>query len=55
MASSIIESVDVDPAPLRMVLDSQALDGTLTTLRERIANSEAQTEFAASTDFPPGE
>jgi NAD(P)-dependent dehydrogenase (short-subunit alcohol dehydrogenase family) len=55
MASSMIENVDVDPAPLRMVLGSQALDGTLTTLRERIANFEAQTELAASTDFSPGE
>ena len=55
MAARIIESVDVDPAPLRMMLGSQALEGTLMTLRERIANFEAQTELAASTDFPPGE
>lgn len=55
MAARIIESVDVDPAPLRMVLGSQALESTLTTLRERIANFEAQTALAASTDLPPGE
>ena len=55
MAARIIESVDVAPAPLRMVLGSQALASTLTTLRKRIANFEAQTELAASTDFPPGE
>ena len=55
MAARIIESVDVEPAPLRMVLGSQALQGTLTTLRKRIASFEAQTELAASTDFPPGE
>ena len=55
MAARIIESADVDPAPLRMVLGSQALDGTLTTLRQRIAAFEAQTELAASTDFPRGE
>ena len=54
MAARIIESVDVDPAPLRMVFGSQALQGTLTTLRKRIADFEAQTELAASTDFPPG-
>lgn len=54
MAARIIESVDVEPAPLRMVLGSQALQSTLTTLRKRIANLEAQAEFAASTDFPPG-
>jgi len=55
MAARIIESVDVKPAPLRIVLGSQALEGTLTTLRKRIADFEAQTDLAASTDFPPGE
>src|SRR5512137_1012864 len=54
MAARIIESVNVEPAPLRMVLGSQALQSTLTTLRKRIASFEAQTELAASTDFPPG-
>ena len=54
MAARIIESVDVEPAPLRMVLGSQALEGTLATLRKRIANFETQTQLAASTDFPPG-
>ena len=54
MAALIIESVDVEPAPLRMVLGSQALEGTLATLRKRIANFETQTQLAASTDFPPG-
>ena len=53
MAARIIESVDMEPAPLRMVLGSQALEGTLSTLRKRIADFEAQTELAASTDFPP--
>ena len=55
MAARIIESVDVEPAPLRMVLGSQALESTLATLRKRIEGFEAQTELAASTDFPPGE
>jgi NAD(P)-dependent dehydrogenase (short-subunit alcohol dehydrogenase family) len=54
MAARIIESVDVQPAPLRMVLGSQALESTITTLRKRIASFEAQTQLAASTDFPPG-
>jgi hypothetical protein len=54
MAARIIESIDVEPAPLRMVLGSQALQSTLTTLRKRITSFEAQTELAASTDFPPG-
>lgn len=54
MAARIIESVDVNPAPLRVVLGSQALESTLATLRKRIASFEAQTNLAASTDFPPG-
>jgi NAD(P)-dependent dehydrogenase (short-subunit alcohol dehydrogenase family) len=55
MAARIIESVDVEPAPLRMVLGSQALEGTLATLHKRIEDFEAQTKLAASTDFPPEE
>jgi len=55
MAARIIESVDVVPAPLRIVLGSQALETTLSTLRKRIAEFEAQRELAASTDFPQGE
>jgi hypothetical protein len=54
MAAGIIESVDVEPTPLRMMLGSQALESTLTVLRKRIASFEAQTKLAASTDFPPG-
>jgi NAD(P)-dependent dehydrogenase (short-subunit alcohol dehydrogenase family) len=55
MAARIIDSVDVEPAPLRMALGSQALESTLSTLRKRIEGFEAQRELAASTDFPPGE
>ena len=55
MAARIIASVDTEPAPLRLVLGSQALESTLRTLRKHIADSEIQTELAASTDFPPGE
>jgi NAD(P)-dependent dehydrogenase (short-subunit alcohol dehydrogenase family) len=55
MAARIIESVDVEPAPLRMVLGSQALETTLATLRKRIAGFEAQTALAGSTDFPSRE
>jgi hypothetical protein len=55
MAKRIIESVEVTPAPMRLVLGSVALESTLTTLRKRIAGFEAQAELAASTDFPPGE
>ena len=55
MAARIIESVDKEPAPLRMVLGSQALVSTLSTLKARITDYETQTELAASTDFPVGE
>lgn len=51
MASRMIESVEKTPAPLRMVLGSQALDATITRLKERIADYETQTELAASTDI----
>lgn len=54
MAARIIESVDVDPAPLRMVLGSQALESTIATLRTRISGFEAQAALAASTDYPQG-
>jgi hypothetical protein len=52
MAARIIESIDTDPAPLRLVLGSQALDSTIATLQKRVAGFEAQRELAASTDFP---
>jgi hypothetical protein len=55
MAARIIDSVETEPAPLRMVLGSQALENTLATLRARVADFEKQTEPAASTDFPPGQ
>jgi NAD(P)-dependent dehydrogenase (short-subunit alcohol dehydrogenase family) len=55
MAARIIASVDVEPAPLRIVLGSQALESTLGVLRARIAGFEAQRELAATTDFPAGE
>ncbi|MDO5294155.1 MAG: SDR family oxidoreductase [bacterium] len=51
MAARIIESVEKYPAPLRMVLGSQALSATITRLKERVADYETQTELAASTDF----
>ncbi|MDO4937945.1 MAG: SDR family NAD(P)-dependent oxidoreductase, partial [Sutterellaceae bacterium] len=50
MAERIIESADVSPAPLRMVLGSQALSATIDALEKRLANFRTQTELAASTD-----
>ncbi|MBY9079321.1 SDR family NAD(P)-dependent oxidoreductase [Paenibacillus sp. HN-1] len=54
MAARIIESVRQEPAPMRMVLGSQALTNTISTLKARIADYETQTDLAASTDFPAG-
>lgn len=51
MAKRIIESVDITPAPLRMVLGSQALASTISTLENRLADFRTQTELAASTDY----
>ena len=55
MAAAIIASVDRQPAPLRIILGSQALQTTVSVLKDRIASFESQTDLAASTDFPPGE
>jgi NAD(P)-dependent dehydrogenase (short-subunit alcohol dehydrogenase family) len=55
MAAAIIASVDQDPAPMRMILGSQALQTTLKVLKDRVAAFEAQTDLAASTDSPAGE
>jgi hypothetical protein len=52
---AIIASADQEPAPLRIILGSQALKTTVGVLRDRIAGFETQAELAASTDFPPGE
>lgn len=55
MATRIIESVDKNPAPLRMVLGSGALKATIERLEERVADYKKQTELAASTDYKEGE
>lgn len=55
MAERIIESVDQEPAPMRMILGSQALKVTLSTLKARVEELEGQAALADSTDFPPGE
>jgi short-subunit dehydrogenase len=52
MASRIIESVEKKPAPLRMVLGSQALASTISTLKARLEDFESQKDLASSTDYP---
>ncbi len=51
MAERIIESADKTPAPLRMVLGSQALRATIERLSERLADYKTQKDLAASTDI----
>ena len=55
LATAIIDGVDQTPAPLRMVLGSQALAATLKALEGRLADFQTQEDLAASTDYPPGE
>ena len=50
MAARMIESVDIEPAPLRQVYGSQALKATIERLETRLADYKTQTELAASTD-----
>lgn len=54
MAARIIESVEKNPAPLRMVLGSEALKNTINTIQKRLDDFESQTDLAASTGFPAG-
>ncbi|MBH9987672.1 SDR family oxidoreductase [Bartonella sp. W8098] len=51
MAARIIESVDITPAPLRMVLGSGALKTTIEVLKRRLEDFKEQEQLAASTDF----
>jgi len=55
MAARIIESAVQTPAPLHMVLGSEALKNTIQRLEERVAEYKGETELAASTDFPADE
>ncbi|WP_295950081.1 SDR family oxidoreductase [uncultured Bartonella sp.] len=54
MAARIIESVDITPAPLRMVLGSGALKTTIEVLKKRLEDFKGQEQLAASTDFQAG-
>jgi hypothetical protein len=52
MATIIIDSVDPDPAPTRLVLGSDAWGIIQKALAARLAAVETQKGLAASTDFP---
>lgn len=51
MAQRIIESVDKNSVPLRLILGSKALSATLERLEARISDYKTQVELAASTDI----
>lgn len=55
MVRAIIDSVDVTPAPLRLILGGQAQKMTVQALKRRLADIEAQASTAAAADHPPGE
>lgn len=50
MAEAMIESVDQEPAPLRLLLGSDAYQRTTKVVGDRLAAFEAQEKLAASTD-----
>ncbi len=50
VAQAIIDSVDVTPAPRRLTLGSDAYDTMTASLRERLAEMEANRDLAYSTD-----
>jgi NAD(P)-dependent dehydrogenase (short-subunit alcohol dehydrogenase family) len=55
MAKVIIDSVDLDPAPKRIALGSDAYGVIHKALTDRLSALEAQREIALSTDFPKEE
>jgi NAD(P)-dependent dehydrogenase (short-subunit alcohol dehydrogenase family) len=52
MAKIIIKSADLNPAPKRIVLGTDAYSNLMKALRDRLADIEAQKDTASSTDFP---
>lgn len=50
MADRIIESVDIEPAPLHLALGSKAIGEIIADLEKRLEGFRKQTDIAASTD-----
>jgi NAD(P)-dependent dehydrogenase (short-subunit alcohol dehydrogenase family) len=50
IAARVIDSVDQQPAPLRLVLGSDSYQGAIAALRARLAEVEPQQASAAATD-----
>lgn len=55
MCERIIESVNTDPEPLRLVLGTRALDESIRVARERLAAFEGMRTVAGSVDVPAAE
>lgn len=54
MATAIIDSAGVEPAPLRLLLGTDAYERTHPVLAGRLAALEAQKDLAATTDIREG-
>jgi NAD(P)-dependent dehydrogenase (short-subunit alcohol dehydrogenase family) len=54
MSAIIVDSVDREPAPKRIVLGSDSWGIIRKALADRLADVEAQKDLAAATDIPPG-
>ncbi|MFV0559568.1 MAG: SDR family oxidoreductase [Enterococcus sp.] len=52
MAQQIIESADITPAPLHLVLGSGALKSTIERLEQRLDEYKQETEYAKFSDIP---
>lgn len=55
MAQIMIKSVEMEPAPMHLMLGAQALSDTLAVLKKRVADYEAQADIARMADYPDGE
>ncbi len=51
IAARIIESANINPAPLRVILGKEAIEETITTLESRLTVYKSQIKIAATTDY----
>ncbi len=51
IAARIIESANINPTPLRVILGKEAIEETITTLESRLTVYKSQIKLAATTDY----
>ena len=51
IAARIIESANINPTPLRVILGKEAIEETITTLESRLTVYKSQIKIAATTDY----